>query len=70
MDLLRDPAGTRRSMRDDPRLAELERLRAHDVGGRRTHAYVTTLERAVGALLEPGVAELWLDPARCADVEE
>ena len=69
MDLARDPSGTRRLMRDDPRLAELERLRAHDLGGRRTHAYVPDLERAIGALLEPGVAELWLDPACSADVE-
>ncbi len=69
MDLLRDPSGTRRRMRGDPRLTELERLRAHDTGGRRIAAYVPPCERAIGALLEPGVAELWLDPACCADVE-
>lgn len=69
MDLVRDAAGTRRRMRGDPRLAELERLRAYDLGGRRTRAYVQPLERAVGALLEPGVAEEWLDPACVAGDE-
>ncbi len=71
MDLLRDPSGTRRRMHGDPLLDELERLRAHDLAGRRPRVYVPTCERAVGALLEPGVAEEWLHPARFAhDTEE
>lgn len=71
MDLLRDAPGTRRRLRGDARLIELERLREHDLRGRRKSAHVPTLERAVGALLEPGVAEGWLSPTCWAhDVEE
>jgi hypothetical protein len=70
MDLARDPVGTRRHLRGDPLLADLERLRAFDLGGRRRGVHVTSCERAVGALLEPGVAEQWLHPTCVAhDVE-
>lgn len=63
MDLLRDAPGTRRSMRHDARLSELERLRDYDDRGRRVSAYVTSCERALGTLLEPGTAEGWLHPS-------
>lgn len=70
MDLLRDPSGARAALCDDPRLDELERLRVYDVGGRRPSACVTSCERALGTLLEPGVAEEWLDPAHWASDAE
>ncbi|MEM9187710.1 MAG: HD domain-containing protein [Myxococcota bacterium] len=62
MDLLRDRRGTRQALRHDPVLDDLERLRAHDDAGRRRNIRVTPLERALGHLLEPGVAEHWLHP--------
>lgn len=62
MDLLREPAVTRRALRGDGLLDELERLRDYDDRGRRPLACVTSIERALGILLEPGVAERWLDP--------
>ena len=63
MDLLRDASGTRRAMGGDPLLPDLERLREYDDRGRRPTAVVPTVERALGWLLEPGVAEAWLDPS-------
>lgn len=66
MVLLRDATGTRRTMHGDPRLEELERLRDYDDRGRRPEAIVTSCERALGILLEPGVAELWLHPSQHA----
>lgn len=60
MDLLRDAPGTRRAIDDAELLDELERLRDYDDRGRRPHAHVTCAERALGWLLEPGVAEHWL----------
>lgn len=62
MDLMRGAANARRALRGDPRLDELERLREYDVGGRRLSVCVTTPERALGGLLEPGAAETWLLP--------
>ena len=62
MDLLRDAPGTRRALRHEPLLEDLERLREFDDRGRRPEAYVTPCERALGVLLEPGVAEHWLHP--------
>ncbi|MEM9067262.1 MAG: HD domain-containing protein [Myxococcota bacterium] len=64
MDLLRDPAAARAG---DVPLTELERLRAYDDQGRRTTAVVPTLERALGMLLEPGVAEAWLSDVHHAE---
>jgi predicted HD phosphohydrolase len=61
LDLLRDEPATRKRFRGDPRLDRLARLRAWDLGGRRPHARVPDVERALGALFEPGVAEGWLD---------
>jgi len=70
MDLLRDAPGTRRLMRGDTELLdELERLRDYDDRGRRPQAHVTSLERALGWLLEPGVAEHWLHPSHCLEDE-
>jgi len=62
MDLLRDAPGTRRLLRHEPLLGELERLRDYDDRGRRKSVHVTTCERALGVLLEPGVADAWLHP--------
>lgn len=62
MDLLRNAPATRRALHDEPELLDdLERLRDYDDRARRTEVYVTPMERALGWLLEPGVAELWLD---------
>jgi HD superfamily phosphodiesterase len=60
LDLLRCPKETRALLRGDPRLSQLEGLRVWDLGGRRREVRVPTVERALGALLEPGVAEHWL----------
>jgi HD domain len=60
LDLLRDPHGTRRRLHGDERLRQLEQLRAWDLAGRRRDVHVPDAERALGTLLEPGVAEGWL----------
>lgn len=59
--------GRARDGSDDPvlgaaalRLADLEVLREWDLAGRRLAASVVGVERAVGEILEPGVAEHWL----------
>jgi hypothetical protein len=63
LDLLREPKLTRTTLRLDPRLRDLERLRAWDLAGRKVHALVPSVERALGLLLEPGVAETWIAPS-------
>ncbi|MCB9746437.1 MAG: HD domain-containing protein [Alphaproteobacteria bacterium] len=50
LDLLRDPRATRARLRGDPRLDDLERLRAWDLGGRRPEALVFTLAEALSLL--------------------
>ena len=67
MDLLRDAPGARRAYAGHPWLDDLERLRDYDDRGRRPNAHVPTIERALGWLLEPGVAEAWLDPSRVTE---
>jgi len=60
LELLHSPRECRALRRGDDRLADLEALRAWDLGGRRPEAAVVSVERAVGEILEPGVAEHWL----------
>lgn len=67
LDLLREPKLTRITLALDPRLRDLERLRAWDLAGRKIHALVPSVERALGVLLEPGVAETWLAPSVIAE---
>ncbi|MCB9796399.1 MAG: HD domain-containing protein [Alphaproteobacteria bacterium] len=55
LDLLRAPKATRARLRGDPRLDDLERLRAWDLGGRRPHALVFSPVEAL-TLLPPGFA--------------
>lgn len=52
LDLLRDPARTRRKLRGTPRLRDLEALRTWDVAGRDPRARVCTVEEAVRAVVE------------------
>lgn len=67
LDLLRAPRMTRRLLAGDRRLEDLEDLRTWDLAGRRPTASVTSIEWALGTLLEPGVAEGWLSPARLVE---
>lgn len=68
LDLLKRGRETRQRLHGDPRLRELEQLRAWDLKGRERHAYVLDVERALGTILEPGEAEGWL--AASAGVED
>lgn len=63
LDLLHSPRQTRANLAGDSRLAELAWLRRWDLAGRDPQAIAPAAERALGALLEPGVAEAWLCPA-------
>jgi hypothetical protein len=49
LDLLREPKLTRTTLALDPRLRDLERLRAWDLAGREIHALVPSVERALGS---------------------
>lgn len=60
LDLLRAPTETRVRLRDDPRLAELERLRGWDLEGRARDVWVDDEERALGELFVPEIADAWL----------
>lgn len=51
LDLLRAPGATRRRLRGKTELADLERLRRWDLGGRSPHALVGSVEEAVDQLL-------------------
>lgn len=67
LDLLRQPKETKARLVGEPCLRDLTYLRGWDLAGRRCHAIVPTVERALGMLLEPGVAERWLTPLACAE---
>src|SRR4051812_27540374 len=54
LDLLHAPAQTKRRLRGSPALADLQRLRRWDVGGRSPSASVMTMEAAIDLLLEHG----------------
>ena len=56
LDLLRDPARTRRKLRGTDRLRDLEALRCWDVAGRDPRACVCSVQAAVDAVLEVTVA--------------
>lgn len=60
LELLHAPRECRALLRGDNRLTDLEALRAWDLAGRQPQAAVVSAERAVGEILEPGVAEQWL----------
>ena len=69
LDLLDAPGATKRRLRGTPALADLQRLRRWDVGGRSPHASVLSPDAALAVLLEgagPGV----LDPDAHATPEE
>lgn len=55
LDLLRDPARTRRKLRGTDRLRDLEALRRWDVAGRDPKASVCAVQAALDAVLEAGV---------------
>jgi HD domain len=61
LDLLYAPAATKRRLRGSPALADLQRLRRWDVGGRSPHASVMNPDAALALLLDEGGAAL-LDP--------
>ena len=69
LDLLKRGRETRQRLHDDPRLRELEQLRAWDLKGRERHVHVPDVERALGAILEPGRAEGWLAESNVLDDE-
>lgn len=52
LDLLRDPARTRRKLRGTAQLRDLELLRRWDIAGRDPRAPVCSVEDAVDAILE------------------
>jgi hypothetical protein len=52
LDLLRRPGPTKRRLRGTAALADLQRLRRWDVGGRSLHATVLTPEAALSLVLE------------------
>lgn len=52
LDLLREPRLTRRRLRKEAVLADLERLRRWDLGGRRRDARVLTAEQALDLLFD------------------
>lgn len=54
LDLLHSPAATKRRLRGTPELADLQRLRRWDVGGRSPSANVLSAEAALEMILEHG----------------
>ena len=58
LDLLEAPGHTKRRLRGERALVDLQRLRAWDVGGRRPGARVPTLDDALAILLEEEIAIL------------
>src|ERR1700742_4149687 len=58
LDLLNAPGATKRKMRGSPALADLQRLRRWDVGGRNPGAIVTSPEAALAILLDDGGADV------------
>ena len=68
LDLLDDPAATKRRLRGKASLADLQRLRRWDVGGRSPHASVLQPDAALGVLLDGGLDAL--DPDIHANPEE
>lgn len=52
LDLLREPARTRRALRGTPRLRDLELLRRWDLAGRDPHALVGSVDQAVVQIVE------------------
>ena len=68
LDLLDDPAATKRRLRGKASLADLQRLRRWDVGGRSPHASVLQPDAALGVLLDGGLDAL--DPDAHANPEE
>lgn len=62
LDLLRDPARTRRTLKGTPRLRDLEALRRWDVAGRDPEACVGAVDHAVAAVLaDAGLADAGLE---------
>jgi hypothetical protein len=68
LDLLDDPAATKRRLRGTAALADLQRLRRWDVGGRSPRASVLQPDAALGVLLDGGLDAL--DPNGHANQEE
>lgn len=60
LDLLHAPKQCRWVLANNPLLNDLVQLRGWDLAGRATRAWVPTVERALGELLQPGLAEHWL----------
>lgn len=58
LDLMNAPSGTRRRFRNTQAIADLQRLRRWDVGGRSPRAVVLSPDAAVALLLEEGTAAL------------
>jgi exopolyphosphatase/pppGpp-phosphohydrolase len=58
LDLLEQPGVTKRRLRGTARLADLQRLRRWDVGGRSPHARVPAPEVALAHLLDAGADAL------------
>jgi hypothetical protein len=58
LDLLDSPGATKRRLRGSRELADLQRLRRWDVGGRSPRAAVLTPDAAIGILFEEGDAHL------------
>jgi len=54
LDLLDAPGATKRRLRGTPELADLQRLRRWDVGGRSPHASVMSLDAALAVLFAEG----------------
>lgn len=55
LDLLRAPGATRRRLRHDPRLIDLERLRRYDMAGRVPDAPTMNLDDALTLALSPAL---------------
>jgi hypothetical protein len=66
LDLLHAPAATKRRLRGTPVLADIQRLRRWDVGGRSPRASVISPDSALAILLEEG-GEGLLDDHACPE---
>lgn len=70
LDLLHAPGPTKRRLRGSPALADLQRLRRWDVGGRSPHASVLAPDAALALLFEDVSAPSLLAPHDHARTEE
>ncbi|HEY4120123.1 MAG TPA: HD domain-containing protein [Byssovorax sp.] len=70
LDLLDAPGATKRRLRGERALVDLQRLRAWDVGGRKPGARVPTLDDALALLLEKETSTLTADGGEPAPFDD